>query len=67
VHGRHLPDAQPPRGNRRRVGAHREAIANRQERDVGPIDLAEDLHVAEQARVAPVVDRRRAWRDDQMI
>ncbi len=57
VHRHHLLHAQPLRRHGRGVGPHREAIADRQKRDVGFVELADQFHVAEQRGIARVVNR----------
>ena len=64
VHRHHLPHAEHLAGLRRLRRVHREAIANRQERDVGLVHLADQPHVAEEAGVAGVVERQAVLEPD---
>src|SRR6476620_4961153 len=52
VHRDDLADAEHLAGTRRRVGAHRVVIADREERDLGRVELGDQPHVAEERGVA---------------
>ena len=52
----HVLDAEQLHRQRRLARTHREVAADRQERDVGPVQLADQPHVAEHVGVAGVIE-----------
>ena len=64
VHRHHLAHAEQLARLRRRRRIHRVVIADRQERDLRRVELADQPHVAEERRVAGEVDRAAVFQAD---